>query len=212
MTELKEVVDTCGIGFKRRLKRENERRILDIKYLMSELSVEHHIVSRYAYLLNNNEYYSKKKELTPEEEKEFYEGQVEMLLLENDLNVQIYNALREEILQCEKECKDYYKTINVDFREQLHTIDVPEIYVYQGVSKSDNKLKLSRHIMLGDVEESYYDTPNIVIYPIYDKRSNRATRHFYNDVSFKYLEQLSQDLDFNPKVKKLGRVNITGGK
>ena len=106
------------------------------------------------------------------------------------------------------ESQEYYQTINTDFRDALSHIELPNIFLYQGVLDRNQKLKLSRHIILSDACEVYTETPNIVAYPNYEIRSRRNARKFYNQTSFKYLEQLSQDYDFDIKTKKLGKLEI----
>ena len=208
MNRIQSIVEDCGIDYKRKRLEDNKRNMLAIRHMMSKLCF-HQEVARYAYDLDYEEYYAKKGKLTPEEDLKRFKGQVEMSLLEDEPNVKAYIDLRDELLRMDRECRDYYHTINVDFREELRKTHLPSLFVYQGVLDKDQNLKLSRHIIAGNVHEAYQETPCTVIYPKdFEISSKRDARHFYSRVSFQYLEQLSQDYDFDPKIKKLGRVDI----
>lgn len=208
MDSIKRIVEDCGIDYKRKRLEDNKRNMLMIRNMMSKLCF-HQEVARYAYDLDYEEYYAKKGKLTPEEDLKRFKGQVEMSLLEDEPNVKAYIELRDELLKMDRECRDYYRTINVDFREELRKTHLPNLFVYQGILDSNLNLKLSRHIIFGNVHEANQETPNMVIYPKEgDISSKRDARHFYSRVSFQYLEHVSQDYTFDPKVKKLGRVDI----
>ena len=210
MKSIERVVLECDIAKKRERMIQNQKDMLMVKNMMSHLTL-HKNVAQYAYCLDYDDYYRKKKELTPEEEKKCYEGRIQMALLVDDPHVTVYRELKDEYDRMERECREYYQTIQIPFREALKDTDLPNIFVYQGMLDRKSKLKLSRHIILGELHEAYKSTPSIVIYPVKDLYSKREFRHFYNHVSFKYLEQMSQDYRSDVKTKKLGKVIVRYG-
>ncbi len=211
MVSIKKIVNECEINEKRIRRVENESKMLHLNYLMIKLHIKKN-VSEYAYLLDYDEFYRNKESLTPEEEIKFLGGQIKIAELQKDDDVQIYMTLKEEYDRLKQECKEYYQAINIDLRKRLRDTHLPNIFVYQGMFKNDSRLKLSRHIIIPNACEVYEQTPNTVIYPEGIIKSNREARHFYNRVSFKYLEELSKDYTYDPKVKRLGKVRIEEGK
>lgn len=201
-----DIIFECGIDEKRKRLEENQHIMLSLKKSMSDLTF-FLPVARYAYLLDYDQYYRSKKDLTDEEMDKYLDGKVQMEALEGNVDVMLYKELLREYHEKERECREYFQTINIDFRKGLKEVSLPNIFVFVGnIPNSD--FKLSRHIISGNVHEAYIETPNTVIYPQKDFSSRRKARHFYNTVSFKYLEQLSQDEDFDCKIKRLGRVDI----
>ena len=214
MKTIEEVAFDCEIAKKRERLLQNRREMLRIYRMMSDLTL-HKNVAQYVYYLNNNLYFLKKKNsLTQQEGKEYLQGQLYLILmnlLQDDPYVKMYCELKKEYDRMERECREYYQTIQTPFREGLKETDLPNIFVYQGMLDSDSQLKLSRHIILGELHEVYKSTPNIVIHPVKELSSKKTFKHFYNHVSFHYLEQMSQDFCSDVKTKKLGGVIIREG-
>ena len=207
MEGIREAIEYCGLGdYKKRIE-SNRREMQLLKKAMSDLSICHS-VSTYKYCADLDMQYRRKKLLTTEDKTQFYDNQMFMQALMHDDNVKLYVAAYDKYMELERECHSFYKRINLDFRRELEFCDLPNIFVYQGMIDMSKKLKLSRHIIISEMTDQYIDTPNTVIYPEEILTSKRKLRHFYNDVSYRYLEQLIQDEDFDVKVKKLGRVII----
>ena len=255
MRKVREIVDSIGIEEKRMIRDENQRKMLAIKSLMSDLT-RYTKVAQYANalsLINDDEkllhklfyleqIYSVDDELYFESEadkKEFLKKlrrimhgrniekenlnmmyvsfflyqekqdlEAELPVLEQDKNVLGYKILREEYARLERQNQEYYQAVNKDFPEALRETDLPNIFVYQGMIDRAGKVKLARHIILSDCCEAFTDTSDTIIYPTYEIRSKRNERKFYNPIRWRYLEQLSQDYDFDVKVKKLGNIEI----
>lgn len=111
-----------------------------------------------------------------------------------------YVELRNESYRIINRNDYYYKLINIYLRGELSDIDLPQIYVKYG-----NKY---RHIIDDELIKNSINSEDIVISPIYDMESKRDYRHFYNKVSFHYLEELSNDCEFGLENKKLGKVLV----
>lgn len=205
MRTIQEVIQNSQVNELRLRRDENQKEMLSIKSTMSKLTF-HLPVAKYAYCLDYQKYYESKKELTPKENKHYLECMMQMGVLESDPNVQTYIDLHAEYERLQEECEEYYQAVNVTLREGFRGMQIPDIFVYQGILDAEQNLKVSRHIIANGVHEIYIDTPSLVIHPMGGISSKREARHFYNHVSFHYLEQLCQDGSYDPKVKKLGKI------
>lgn len=114
--------------------------------------------------------------------------------------VKEYSDLRLQNILLKFKLSDYYKTINLSFRNKINLINSLNIYVDQ-----NDYLK---HITDLDNIKILKEECDTIIKPKYDLTSKRDLRHFYNKLSFKYLESLSEDYNFELENKELGKVRI----
>ncbi len=106
---------------------------------------------------------------------------------------------------------DYAKSINVDFRESVSEYKIPSIYVFQGYFNNDKTMIETKNIVQPEIKVLFTrPTSNTIIHPITEITSKRDLRHFYNKISFKYLEAMTNDYDYGLVSKKLGRVAYIG--
>ena len=129
----------------------------------------------------------------------------------NEQRIKLFEQEKKQLRikrQMDDERSNYCKCINIDLRNDLRILDLPNIFVFQGYIDRFQKLKVARHIILGEAIQVYKDTPDTIIYPVTELVSKRKFRHFYNRTSFNYLEQLAIDESFDIKTKKLGRIII----
>ncbi len=153
--------------------------ILNIKNMMSNLQINRN-VALYAYDMdllkctkNNNERNKIKNEMNH---------------LKEDIHVLEYLDLFDYLINLENQISNYYKYVQIDTRNKLSN---NKIYVYQ---HSNNIISYKSITNPNDIIE---DTNNhTVIYPQTDFNSKRKSRHFYNNASFKYLENHTKDYEF----------------
>lgn len=202
--DIKRVVDFCNIDEKRNKLQESRQIIFNNERQMSHLTFNR-TVGLYAYNLDK---YLSLLELyyieLDENKKEKYKKELDELLLkleslENNENVKKYIDLRLENESLRKCVDDYCKSINIRLRNRLMDLDVPEIYVKSGNAHYT-------HIIMNDEIIRDEKSSEIVIYPYYELSSNRDYRHFYNRISFHYLEELSKDCEFSVREKSLGKI------
>ena len=124
-----------------------------------------------------------------------------MRTLERLDGVKEYIKLRGENQHLNHLIEDYFRKVNIDFRQNyFEGLKLPNIYV-----KSSEGFT---HIIdSNDNIEGRRDSETL-IYPLYDISSKRDLRHFYNKLSFHYLESLVDDLDYSLENKKLGKILI----
>lgn len=124
-----------------------------------------------------------------------------MRTLERLDGVKEYIKLRGENQHLKHLIEDYFRKVNIDFRQNyFEGLKLPNIYV-----KSSEGFT---HIIdSNDNIEGRRDSETL-IYPLYDISSKRDLRHFYNKLSFHYLESLVDDLDYSLENKKLGKILI----
>ena len=205
MKEIKQIVDKLKITDKRNKLIENNNKILKLKTAMSKLALFKN-VAHYAYNYRLIEYLE--KEETEESLFEIIKLEEENAILLADENVYLYKILQDYIKILEKENSDYYQTIQTKLRYELMSLNHPNIYIYQGKLDPKYKDKAFMHI----IDYTHYFTdgnyPDISIMPYDELDSNRQNRHFYNGVSFKYLEELTKDYSFDLDNKNIGRVKI----
>ncbi len=201
MESLKAIIDSLNIPEKKKAFNKRNAIILNIKYSMSQLALNN-MVARYAYNLDtisfgNDEMIIKNAALA------------NAILLKREPEVQAYESLRRELIKLEEQSNEYYKSIQLGLRDALLDQKLPDIYVYQGLLGTDN-MKLCRHIIIPGRYHTYDEPSEVgtIIYPVKDKESNRKLRHFYSNVSFKYLDTLVDDGSYDLEGKRLGRVLI----
>ena len=190
MNSIKEVIEKTKIKEKQEELIKNKETALKLKVKMSDLKLNYN-VALYAYALEKIEH---------REELSKYFQIIEEL--EKDPNVIEYVNLTKQLAEVKEKIADYYYFIQINLREKLIDIDYPDIYVYH-ISYDEELLK-----NIIDDELIEYDENNIIIYPPKEIDSNRKNRHFYNKVSFKYLEGLTKDNSFSLDGKRLGKVKI----
>ena len=200
MENIKTIVNDLDIPYKRARFRKHRDLILEIKHSMSNLALDR-MVALYAHNLGLLEYETdeviRKKAIL-----------ANVMLLKQEPNVAAYESLRIKLNRLEHDT-DYYKTIQVDLRDSLIDLQLPDIYVYQGLLGID-KMKLCRHIIIPGTYQTYENESEvgIVLLPKNKIESNRKLRRFYASTSFRYLEGLSNDHSFDLEGKKLGPVLI----
>ncbi len=199
MNNIKEIVKYYEIEEKRERVFHNNLLILQIKKMMSDLSLYHN-VSRYIYDLDKIKY-------CDEFEKSMLLNEIDFL--KKDEHVIIYIELKKHIDRLEEEIKEYYKTIQVDLRRELISLNTPDIFVNQDYIDDKKDMKFARHIISPSSLLVYDDDYSETMISSYkDLKSKRSKRHFYNQVSFRYLEELSKDYNYDLDGKYLGNVKI----
>ena len=161
---------------------EAKERIFKIGRLKSEI--------RFHLNTNFNNYMDKEQE------------RIDFLSTLRTLKEEEYDLLGIEYDYLVSNLNDYFKTINIDFRKELSNLDLPLIYVEQ------SHFDFDKHIIDESPLKCENENSSILITPVYDMNSIRNYRHFYNKISFKYLELLSEDYDFSLENKNLGKVLI----
>lgn len=92
----------------------------------------------------------------------------------------------------------YHKVINVDFRNTVSSLnDLPQVFV----TNKDFTCHIIDKDRVLDENEDF-----VAIEPLPNVNSKRDIRHFYNRTSFKYLQDLSENYDFDVDRSKLGKV------
>ena len=192
-SNIKEIVELCGVREKKEKLIKDRQRMFELDRLMSKATFDRN-AGMYAFTLDK--YYD--LEQNEKENKKELERLASNLFDLEKLDVVLqYKKLREEYEILGYFQDDYYKCVNIDLRTALQEYKDPFIYVYQ---KDKFKNIISK--------EEYSDVVGSVIYPFYDMKSMRNFRHLYNKLSFKYLEELSQDYSFDLEGKKLGKMMI----
>lgn len=211
MEQIKQIVEDLEINEKRAKVDENKKTMLRIKREMSDLTFNIN-VAKYAHAIGEIRYLYRllNKAITTEKKLEILdkiEEQRKLLPeLETDSYVIEYKGLMEEYESLAKENSQFYRSINVDFRTELLDLRLPDVYVYQGTLENGNDFNLYRHLMIPGTVIFSDELPEQTIYPSKEVDSNRRSRHYYNKISYKYLDQLSQDYELDPQTKKLGKV------
>ena len=195
--EIKSIVE--GLG---RLM-QNTLKIFQIKSDMSKLTLNREVG---LYLLDREKIATLKQEGKEEDlETKRLKAEVRWLSKKNDIIA--YNALADTLDLLKGENQEYYRSIQVDLREELLNMQLPQIFVYQGALDDKGELKLCRHIISpSSVMAFYKEGSETIVYPMKPEMSQREARHFYNRTSFRYLEELTKDNSFSLKGKKLGKV------
>ena len=191
MNRIEEIVDLYNLKEKREQIANNRREITHLKKEMSDLKLNRD-VAIYAAAL----------------EKVDYGEEIESYLaiaasLRNNPKVSEYVDLKGQVLLLERQIVDYYRSIQIGLRNRLTYTETPDIFVYYGLFDDE---VIAKNIISNKL--AFMDYVDTVILPTKKMESNRKTRHFYNQVSFKYLEELSKDNSFSLENKDLGNVKI----
>lgn len=195
---IKELVNFHEISEKRDRVKQNRLLILRLHRDMSDLKLCRN-VCLYAYDLDKLEYCDDLEKSILKEE---------MRILERDKDVIMYKTLLNHVNRLEEEIKEYYKTINIDLREGLMMLDYPDIFVNQGYVDSTKTDKFARNVVIPGSLIVYDEYDDVLIDSYKELDSKKRKRHFYNQVSFRYLEELSKDYSFDLDGKRLGNVKI----
>ena len=202
MDKIKDIVEKVEIDKKREKVFHNRIIIRELKVKLSDLCY-YRAVNKYVYL---KEKVKHPDEVTNEELLLMYE---ELEELKNDKYVIIYNEIYAHIEMLYREISDYYKSIQIDLREELKSLELPSIYVVQRPLKINGIEKEAKHIIDSDDTINYdSDIDGTLVMSNDLKLSKRKNRHFYNQVSFKYLADLAIDHSFNLDNKRIGKVKI----
>jgi hypothetical protein len=209
MVDIKTVVETSEIKEKRSIVKVNREYIAYLKSKMIELERFKKVKQYKKYILRLKELssnYSKKHM------KEIRHIRNELKRLEEDERVLLYKSCYNEVCFLENRIKNYYLTMNVNLRRELISMDLPNIFVYQGLLDHDSDMKLYRHILIPNTVKIGMDEDDTIIYPVEELKSNREYRKFYNRVSYRYIEGLSEDCSFSLEGKKLTKVRVVDSK
>ena len=120
--------------------------------------------------------------------------------LEEIEGVQEYLRLRGKNDLLKIKIDNYFRDVNIGFRRKLSDLELPSIYVY-------GKDKFI-HIIESEKELSIPKSNDTLVYPYYNLTSLRDLRHFYNKLSFHYLDSMIDDYSFDIKSKKLGKIKV----
>ena len=204
---IKEVVEGLHIPFLRNELQENREELFKLERTMSNMTLDHS-VGLYAYNLDKINYlleimeYSVDKNLIYDNLKEI---EVKVKELEKNPKVQEYKKVYKKHRCLKSTLHNYYQVINIDLRESLaNNLELPNIYVEQHYYDYYNYYKhiITKDILVPEIVMGNMDYT--LISPTHDMDSFRDFRHFYNRISYKYLEALTMDYSFDLEGKKLG--------
>ncbi len=199
MNKIQTIMNDLSIPDKKKALMERKQLTSDIKHVMSELSFNRP-VAVYAYNLDLIEY--------AEDEETVEDAILEnVMLVHTDPNVEKYDSLRRELDRFNAEAYDYYRCLQTDLRDALLEINLPEIYVYQGLI-GKGELKSCRHLIIPGTFQVIRNDSDVerVIYPDKPTESRRKLNSFYNRTSLRYLDGMTEDYSFSLEGKNLGRV------
>ena len=188
--QIKDFVMKCNISSKKEELINTKKKIFELEREMANLVLDYE-VGTYVHLSENSEIEKTNKSLKK---------------MEKNKNVLRYLECKKELMLISNTIGQYERSINSNFRKMFSDYIVPDIYVFQGYV--DKNLASAKNIIMPEVNMLYRQEKSTIIYPVYDITSNRDLRHFYNRVSFKYLEAMSEDYTFDLANKKLGKVRI----
>ena len=189
--EIKDIVDKCNITEKRIELENNKVRMFFLDREMAKMKFNR-TIGLYAYKLDELEWLMSKGDFD-------YKLYEEIKNMEEKEDILIYKMLRDEFYRLKATKGEYEKAINVDLRLALMSIELPSIYIEQ---KDGYKNIINPYYEVELKNNSY------IISPVYNVCSNRIYRHFYNKTSFHYLEELSNDYNYELKNKKIGKIKI----
>ena len=198
--QIKKIVSECRIDEEREQFKIIKDKLFLLERKMANLTLDYG-VGTYVHMLE--EYSS--LEPTDKRRKE----------LKRKLKVLGYNPSIIKYLEFKKyydwysySLSNYAKGINVEFRNLVGQYKVPDVFVFQGYVDEYKRIASAKNIVIPKVDMLYCDEKTIMIYPSYDITSNRELRHFYNRVSYKYLEAMTNDYCFDNDSKNIGKVKI----
>ena len=208
---IKEYAELCQVALHRERLLKTKESLFKLERAMAHLTFDYEVGT---FVHMRDEYIDlKNKKCTVNGEK-LNKITLKMQPLIKKLQMMRDNPKVVKYLELEKEYEvlldilgDYAQSINIDFREAISDYQVPGIYVFQGYFNNDKTLIQTKNIIRQDSKVLYTrPTNNTIIFPIADMTSKRDLRHFYNKISFKYLEAMTYDYSFSLDNKKLGKV------
>lgn len=212
MERIKQIIENLDIDGKREQVKQNKREMLNLKTQMSNLTF-HLNVAKYANSIDVIKLKYKDFRKAPEDKKQQLLLELEKLrneqkALETDPYVQEYQRLLYKYNSLDREKHEFYRLINEALRTELLDLDLPEVYIHQGTLNDSTDYQLYRHLIAPGTFVYSDESPDCAIYPAKKVTSNRRSRHYYNKISYKYLDQLSRDHTFDLQPKKLGKIRI----
>ena len=201
MEQIKKIIDDLELKQKKEEFLNNKEFLFWLERKMAEMTFQYE-VGWYAHCLDEIDFLKKSLETASPKKKELLERKIELLQLqiqhlETKEEILIYKKTRELYHQIKEENHKYHQMLQKDFRERLRTIETIPYYVSQGCG---NKAK---HIIHKDEEKEEAN-----VYPQKKLKSKRKYRHFYNKLSFQYLESIMETKDLTIKEKQLKKVKI----
>ena len=169
---------------------KNQRVILQLKIKMSDLTI-HNNVAQFAHAID---------EML--EEHKVSEYLKLATKFKDDENVQEYIELRRNLNKLENEIIEYYQKIQKDLKKAIKKRQISTPNIYYGRDEKNNII--TKNITTNQL--SLLKESKEVILPTTELKSKKNIRHFYNRISFKYLEQLVNNNDYSLEEKNLGRV------
>ena len=191
MNNLEKVIEDNKVLEKKEKIFNNKKEIVHLKKLISDLKI-HRNVALYA---SAAEHFAWGEEV--------HNNLSIMKNISSDPWVQEYIVLKKQLDELENEISDYYYFMQINLREILVDLDDPDVNIYYGVLDDE---EVMNNVISAELID--YDPDKTIILPEKELNSKRKLRHFYNKVSFKYLDELSKDNSFNVETKKLGKVKV----
>lgn len=194
--ELKELIVSSGLQEEKRKLQIYRDEIFQNESRMSKLTFDRNVG---LYVFSFDKYLDLLSSENSNEEEEEKLLDV-MSSLEHLEGVQEYLRLREINDLLKTRIDNYFRDVNIGLRNRLINLDLPEIFVY-------GKDRIT-HIIDNKRIKSMLANVDTIIYPLYDIKSLRDLRHFYNKLSFHYLNEMVDDCDYDISSKKLGKIRI----
>ena len=169
---------------------KNESKVLQLKIKMSDLTI-HNNVAQFAHAID---------EML--EEHKVSEYLKLATKFKDDENVQEYIELRRNLNKLENEIIENKKKIQKDLKKAIKKRQISTPNIYYGRDEKNNVI--TKNITTNQL--SLLKESKEVILPTTELKSKKNIRHFYNRISFKYLEQLVNNNDYSLEKKDLGRV------
>lgn len=210
--QIKEFVQECKIETKKKRLIETKKMLYKLEREMANMSLNYE-VGTYIHMLDEFDDLILKRWNTPAKDI----GKINTLIIplgkkigrmKNNPDIIKYLELKEEYLSLQDTLGEYHKSINEDFRNKFKSYNIPNIFIFQGYIDDSKKISISKNIILPEVKEIFKYSPDTIIYPVYELKSNREYRKFYNRISYKYLEEVTNDFCLELNNKNIGKVKI----
>lgn len=195
-SELKELIVSSGLQEEKRKLQIYRDEIFQNESRMSKLTFDRN-VGLYVFSFDKYLDLISSEKSNEEEEEKLLDV---MSSLEHLEGVQEYLRLRKINDLLKARIDNYFRDVNIGLRSRLINLDLPEIFVY-------GKDRIT-HIIDNKRIKSMLANVDTIIYPLYDIKSLRDLRHFYNKLSFHYLNEMVDDCDYDISSKKLGKIRI----
>ena len=169
---------------------KNERKVLKIKKEISDLKIHRNValIAHAIDKMNEDHKVSDYLKLATE--------------FKDDENVQKYITLLKSLNKLENEIIEYNQKIQKDLKKAINKRKLNTANIYYG--RDENNNIITKNITTNQL--SLLNENKEVILPTVELKSKKNIRHFYNRISFKYLEQLVIDNDYSLEEKNLGKV------